>query len=76
MMLVITLRLVRLRIEHFLIYLESGKESESVVYPGVVEAVVGSLHTPKVDGEPASENVAEMRGCGSSAVDSCVMGFG
>ena len=46
------------------------------MYPGVVEAVVGSLHTPKVDGEPASENVAEMRGCGSSAGDSCVMGFG
>ena len=58
------------------LYLKSGKESETVMYPGVIKAVVGSLHAAKVDGIPASQNVAGMRGCVSSDGNSCVTGFG
>ena len=57
-------------------YLESGKEPEAVVYPGVVEAVVGALHAAKVDGVPAAENVAEMGGSVSSVSRSCVSALG
>ena len=57
-------------------YLESGKEPEAVVYPGVVEAVVGALHAAKVDGVPATENVAEKGGSVSSGSSSCVSALG
>ena len=70
-------RLVIILIKRFSqLYLKSGEESEAVVYPGVVEAVVGSLHAAKVDGISASENVAGMRGCVTSDGNSCVTGFG
>ena len=59
-----------------ILYLESGKEPEAVVYPGVVEAVVGALHAAKVDGVPAAENVAEMGGSVSSGSNSCASALG